>query len=510
MPEGAESEQREEAQMEEMEALYLPTPSIATYNCQSLGTHATDREGKRKANRKLNFITKLARRCDITCLQETWLGKFDSRALSMELGDTHIIYYNNDQLNRGGTMVLIKKIYAKSYSIGEEILLAGRVQEISLRHESPLWRSKSHFTVYYFYLPSGNKERDRLALIKQIADRRKGRTDHMFLTGDFNMTDTPADCTPPNSSSQLTGGSLDEWEQRLKEMGLQEVYQAAHTYFHISQRAEEVRSARLDRFYTSLSAGERAIAVPHAEVTHAGALSESIFEGLEADGEKGSRFQRAFKRLHTSDHLGVILTFKPGFGGRKKGGFGFDAPRWLGKDEEVAEEVHGMWNSYAKNKVVNPYTALADWKACIRRVVRSRFKRQNFGEKMKADSYRVFTAGLGLLRACMRKRQNHQHIEKLKNSASELAERVKLVDGYYEHEGLSEYVEKLLEVKHREAIRAASGDWKKAKPLDLLPETYIPGQSAKANPITAIKERLPSPDYWSRSQGVYRPCIQHE
>ena len=66
----------------------------------------------------------------------------------------------------------------------------------------------------------------------------------------------------------------------------------------------------------------------------------------------------------------MILTFKPGFGGRKKGGFGFDAPRWLGKDEEVAEEVHGMWNSYAENKAVNPYTALADWKACIRKVVR--------------------------------------------------------------------------------------------------------------------------------------------
>jgi exonuclease III len=87
---------------------FIPHPCITTFNINSLSYHAQGAKGAMRRQRKLNYIDKLLKDCDILCKQEPKLGAHDSSALKTHFPH-HLIFYNNYKLHHAGTMVLVSK-----------------------------------------------------------------------------------------------------------------------------------------------------------------------------------------------------------------------------------------------------------------------------------------------------------------------------------------------------------------------------------------------------------------
>ena len=89
---------------------WIPHPTVCTYNITSLSQNPSSNKGVGRRNRVLRVIGDLLGGCDILCLQETKLGRFDGTALKLEFPN-HLIFHNNLGLHKGGTLIMVSRRY---------------------------------------------------------------------------------------------------------------------------------------------------------------------------------------------------------------------------------------------------------------------------------------------------------------------------------------------------------------------------------------------------------------
>ena len=73
----------------------IPHPRVIFHNMNSLSNYPNHPREHARNKRVLRHITSLNNTSDITCLQETHTASGETRALSTQFGQTHLIFYNN-------------------------------------------------------------------------------------------------------------------------------------------------------------------------------------------------------------------------------------------------------------------------------------------------------------------------------------------------------------------------------------------------------------------------------
>ena len=249
---------------------YIPHPCITTFNINSLSYHALGTKGTTRRQRKINYIDKLLKGCDILCLQEPKLGKYDSSALKTHFPHHHI-FYNNYRLNHAGTMVLVNRKYGRNFHI-EELTLPpsteGRVQALRFSSKAHPRIAKAGFDLLNAYLPAGDKAKKRLDLLSTIPLLKT--PGHLFLCGDFNFTVEGQDTSNANACIKLNTTEFDRWEKLCDRLRIREVAQDTHTHFALMDDTSLSRSSRIDRIYTSLTDAELSVMTAMAEVNLTG------------------------------------------------------------------------------------------------------------------------------------------------------------------------------------------------------------------------------------------------
>ena len=349
-----------------------------------------------RRQRKLAYIDKLFKGCDILCLQESKLGSFDSSALKTHF-PLHHIFYNNHRLNHAGTMVMVSQKYGRNFHM-EELTLppttAGRVQAIRFSAKAYPTIAKAGFDLFNVYLPAGDKAKERLDLLTTIPPLKT--PGHSFLCGDFNFTVEEQDTSNSDSSIRLKTTEFDRWEQLYicDRLRLKEVTQGTHTHFALMDDTSLSRSSRIDRIYTSLTDAELSVMKAMAEVnltgTHTAAHAAKLSSFLGDDPSKGLKAD--FRRMHVSDHLPVTVRF-----------FSL-APT------KLAEAIREAWTGYKSGEGTSPFTALAGWKAAVKVAVQNHFASAKANRQAKNSNMKSLTAAVSLLRACSRSKQDRDHI----------------------------------------------------------------------------------------------------
>ena len=138
----------------------VPHPRLTTFNITSLSSNPSSGPSCRRWQRVLRTLEALLSRCDILCLQEVKLGRYDQVALS-NVFRSHKIYYNNLKLGRAGTMILVSAKFASCFDISETPLPAraqGRVQALFFKSKKFPNVPKASFNLINVYLTSGEPQ----------------------------------------------------------------------------------------------------------------------------------------------------------------------------------------------------------------------------------------------------------------------------------------------------------------------------------------------------------------
>jgi exonuclease III len=478
---------------------YIPHPSITSFNINSLSYHAQGEIGAKRRHRKINYLDRLLRDCDILCMQEPKLGANDKGALQVHFPHHHI-YYNNDRLDHGGTMILVSHRYAKHYNIEELDTTAaprGRLQALRFHSLTHPDISKASFDVFNTYLPAdGNAtaKLDILTLISPIHNMNHNSSSHrghLFLSGDFNFTTDPNDTSNPNSTIRLRSRDLDRWANITDQLGLREVEQSTHSHFALTNTTANTRSSRIDRQYNSLTDAELTVISCVAEISLAGAATSRgaslTSDFLQDDPSTG--LKAAYKRTHVSDHLPITTRF---YSLSPTSSRSFNAPSYLGDDKSLALHTKAHWTGYVSGGKVSPFAALADWKGATKASVITHFS-ESKGRKAKLQAgVAELTAAIALLRACTRGNQDTDHIDKLLRTHTNLNQFINTSTTRYTITGLIEFIDNLFYTSPIDAAQALQGkDGGEEIEID-LPPSFVPGTGRKGcDPISAIKERLP-------------------
>ena len=471
---------------------FIPHPCITTFNANSLSYHAQGAQGAARRQRKLNYIDKLLKDCDMLCLQEPRLGAFDSSALKTHFPH-HLIYYNNYKLHHAGTMVLVSKKYARNFNIEELTLPApttGRIQAIRFTSKAHPTIAKAGFDLVNVYLPAGNKAKVRLDLLSTLPLLHT--IGHIFLCGDFNFTVEGQDTSNTDSSIKLNITELDRWEKLRDRLRLREVDQTTHTHFALMEDTSLSRSSRIDRIYTSHTDAELSVMTALAEVSLAGAPSAAYAAKLNSLLQDGpaNGLKADFRRLHVSDHLPVTVRF---FSLAPTTRRSFNAPTWLGKKTSIAEATRDAWAGYTSGGGISPFTALADWKAASKAAVKGHFATAKATKQAGSSSIESLTAAVAMLRACSRNKQDRDHIDKMLRTHPPLRPLVDTTTRRYQLTGLVAYIDGLLAAAPLEAAHEKDGNAASGEVEVDLPPSFVPGaQGEGTDPITSIKERLPN------------------
>ena len=439
--------------------------------------HARGKMGRARRHRKLLYIEKLLRSCDVLCLQETHLGAHDKSALNLYFPN-HEILYNNFRLRRAGTLILVSKRYARLQtisvvSLGEDA--KGWLQAIQV---APVEGEAGEVHIIVnFYGPSGDRMEERLGLLDQL--RGLELRGNLFLVGDFNMIDESRDATSPDASIILAGAHRERWNNLLSDMALQEVRQDTHTYYCIND--EDPRSSRIDRIYISMSNADRALVTPLAHVEYAGPGPALLARDIAA----GKGVSSKLKKLHVSDHVPVALTFEEGRRYRSA----FKAPSWLAQDEELIRKIRDAWTGFEGEDTCSPFQAILDWKATVKTCVLNHFKNARGKLLRYRSELAELNTAVALLRACKRVHQDGDHIRSLMHRHAHLAGLTAAdATGYYPVEKVAAFVDNVF----TDATTCAAKDASTGEDLP-LPPSFVPGAAKGAqDPITKIKARLPA------------------
>ena len=470
---------------------YIPHPCITTFNINSLSYHAQGTKGAMRRQRKLNYLDKMLKGCDILCLQETKLGAFDSSALKAHFPHHHI-FYNNHRLNHAGTMVMVSKGYGRNFHMKELTLPShtkGRIQSIRFTSKAHPRIAKAGFDLSNVYLPAGDKAKERLDLLTSLPSLCT--PGHAFLCGDFNFTTEGSDTSNNDASIKLNINEFDRWEKLCDQLHLREVAQETHTHFALMDDTSLSRSSRIDRIYTSHTDAELSVLTATAEVnltgTHTHAHAQKLNSLLEDDPTKS--LKAAFRRLHVSDHLPVTVRFFSLSPSMRRS---FNAPAWLGKKDSIAQATKDGWIGYKSGGNTSPFTALANWKAAVKAAVLGHFAMAKEAKQVKSCGIESLTAAISLLRACARNKQDRDHIHKMLRTHPSLRPFVDTSTNRFQLIGLVAHIDGLLAAAPLEAAQAIHGNEVSDTIEVALPPSYIPGAGGEGTDhITTLKERLP-------------------
>ena len=137
-------------------ASFLPQLKITTLNIRSI-LQSPDLAGRERFSKKIKYIKNLLGKTDILNLQETHLGKHDSRTLKLQFPRFRI-YYNNSKVGIAGTLVMVHPRVARDYVISPITLdprTRGRVQALHFRSKLHPNREERALTLLMFTSPRG-------------------------------------------------------------------------------------------------------------------------------------------------------------------------------------------------------------------------------------------------------------------------------------------------------------------------------------------------------------------
>ena len=304
----------------------IPCPRIITYNISSLSSMASTAKGQRRRHRVIATIKSLLGQCEILCLQETWLGKKNDSELKKEFPEPeYYIKYNNDRKGHGGTIIIIKKEVTDNYQM-EDVNLgdkaAGRVQGLFFKSKAFPKIPKASFSVGNVYLTSGKGAgAERIKQLKII--RGFNKEAHLYLVGDFNMTENPEDSPTGTSYLHGTKDERDDWRAIKEEMGLHEHHQEDHTHYNVTEDINHCRTSRIDRIYSTLGDTDFLLRNPICYIAPGGGKAYDAFQvekGMEGASER-------FRRAYLSDHMPVVLAFVSGEASKRRAP---NLPKWAG------------------------------------------------------------------------------------------------------------------------------------------------------------------------------------
>ena len=216
----------------------------------------------------------MANTFDIVCLQETKLSADETRFLEDKI-PRHGKFFNNNPGNtekkltqyKAGTIIILSPEFANRFTTNEVIISEGYIQLLTLTDNEGKWPA---FQVTNAYFERRSLNTNLKKMLKTEILR------HVFLQGDFNFVENGID-TSSDQPHYLTKRQTELWDEVKTQWKLREIFQSNHTYYHIHGKA--IRSARLDRLYTSLSEAEWEIVSPFANIFAIQTLPTLSFSG---------------------------------------------------------------------------------------------------------------------------------------------------------------------------------------------------------------------------------------
>ena len=239
----------------------IPSPRIATWNCNSLSHYTTTSSGINRRNNIIENINHLKKQHDIICLQETHLGPKEDRALTSTLKGWEIFYSNHNlpPLHRAGTIIAVSPRYRALYKLTHHNLYRGHTHSVTF-DPLPYGPHLKPFQVINFYLSTAVRNHSALKRDQIRSTLSLPNNIHTFALGDLNFVEHPEDTT---GSSDLTLDTATQtaWDAFAAHFSLREVRQPVHTCYSLTygKGATKSCSSNLDRFYTSHSEADLAV-----------------------------------------------------------------------------------------------------------------------------------------------------------------------------------------------------------------------------------------------------------
>jgi exonuclease III len=418
----------------------LPNIQAITYNIRSLSSQAVGRKAVERHGKVIATIRRLIKGRDYALFQETWLGKFDVVTLRRDFPGWDF-YYSNKARNSAGVLTMIRGTTAAKYTVTEvplPVAAEGRILALHLRSKASPKDPRASFNLVNIYLSAGQADMS----VKEEQINALAALDSSFLTvlgGDCNFVEREADCTGPLGKNCLTGKAKAAWDREVSRLRLVDAGQDVHTRFQC--RGQTPTSARLDRFYTSVSPVELSLVSLRSYPVYAGAVRVRCHVTLHERIARGE----AVPRVGTlSDHLPVGLDVTAR---RKQVRGPSDIPAWAADVPGFREGVKTAFGDVDEKE--NEFVELDRWKAAVR----ATYKLLVAGKRAVADRYggqvTRLTRAVGLLHACSRRHPDMDRIAADMRHHGYLEGKVFLkapVEGdsrWYDTSGLETYIEGL-------------------------------------------------------------------
>jgi ribonuclease HI/exonuclease III len=462
--------------------LSIPHFCLTSHNITSLSAHASTPSLIARHQSVINHITLLLQLNDIICLQETHLGSLEQGVLSLYFPD-HLVFYNNLQHGRGGTLVIVTPKFARRFIITEVPLhpdAKGRVQVLKFSSRSHPSHARSSFCLINVYLTSGHCSTSMARKYRELRTLRAIPSGiPNFLVGDWNFVEHTEDSPSRNTATFLRGLALREWERLVARLRLTEIHQPTHTYWHLSSDPNHSASSRLDRGYSSLSTAELSLVNPSAFIPHTTYCPSSAFlpNPQKARRSKKLRF----------DHVPVSLVFSST---ETRNRSRFSVPRWLVKVPGFAAHVELLWKGRRANE--NPFEALDRWKEAVREVCRLFFLDKQSASTFYGDDLALLGRAIHLFRSCSRSEPDLERVHTLMRAHSRLEGTVVVgEDDSLDTSRLARLIERLTSEELVSGSHATPDSGFDDPEIE-LPPSLLPSSGCRSNPIDAIKSRLPS------------------
>ena len=291
-----------------------PTPRLATYNIRTFSGIPTSVKAEIRQQHIVANVTSVGRHGDVVFLQET---KGPPVAVYARFSRDWLVFDNPAPDGAlAGTAILVRKTFAHNFRLVGHILVPGYIQSVNFEPLDRVNQAFPYFTKAFtttnVYLHSTCSSTKRRQL--KIFERSNVPHPCHFAGGDWNVISHPDDAASGRQSTKKSRKALDRAIQRR---GLQEVWHPAKTKL---SRHSPPRVSRLDRWFVSLSEGEKAVMVPRVWLPP-------------------HPYEPAVGRKSPSDHFPVTLSFYPArrYADWRK------IPVWIARDPSFKQRVESLW-----------------------------------------------------------------------------------------------------------------------------------------------------------------------
>ena len=291
-----------------------PTPRLATYNIRTFSGLPTTVEAEIRQQHILANVASVGRHADVLFLQET---KGPPVAVYERFSRDWLVFDNPvPDGTLAGTAILVRRTFAHNFKVVGHILVPGYVQSVNFKPLAQVNQAFPYFTKAFtttnVYLHSSSSTTKRRQL--KIFERSSVPHPYHFVGGDWNVVSHPDDASSGRQSSKKTRKALD---RAIRRRGLKEVWHPAKT--KLSGHSPPSVS-RLDRWFVSLSEGEKAVMVPRIWLPP-------------------HPHEPAVGRKSPSDHFPVTLSFYPA----RKYADWRKIPVWIARDPSFKQLVESKW-----------------------------------------------------------------------------------------------------------------------------------------------------------------------